>query len=74
MIDLDPSLSPSDHIVDNDERVSISKIAQITGYEIEFIKKELCLDRTFISLGDLREAILHYLEKFNDGRSSASPF
>ena len=44
------------------EKVSLGKLAQLTGFPEDFIKKELLLDDDSFSLSELRECAARYLD------------
>lgn len=48
-----------------DEKVSIRSLSELTGFPVEFIKKELLLDQEPISMNDLRQSMIAYLEQSN---------
>lgn len=51
--------------VGGDEKVSIRSLSELTGFPVEFIKKELLLDQEPISMNDLRQSMIAYLEQSN---------
>ena len=53
----------AENIIHNDESIPISSLSNLTGFPTEFIKRELLLENSPISLGDLRKSILNYLER-----------
>ena len=48
------------------ERVSVSTLSKLTGFPLEFIKKELLIQEDTLSMGELRESMLQYLSKSDD--------
>lgn len=44
------------------DKIPLASLSQLTGFPIEFIKKELLLDDEELSLEDLRNSMLNYLE------------
>ena len=51
--------------IDGNEKVSLSSLSELTGFPVEFIKKELLLDQEPISMNDLRQSMIAYLEQSN---------
>ncbi|ATH08787.1 hypothetical protein BIY24_12760 [Halobacteriovorax marinus] len=49
-----------------EEMVSFSTLSQMTGFPVDFIKKELLLDEEPISMSQLRESMAIYLESTID--------
>jgi hypothetical protein len=47
---------------DDDEKVSLSSLSELTGFPVDFIKKELLLEEEPISMNELRHSVLRYLE------------
>ncbi len=48
----------------NREPVSLNQLAELTGFPVDFIKKELLLsDESQMSVDELREKVLSYLNK-----------
>ena len=45
-----------------EERVSLDRLSQLTGFPKDFIKKELLLDDDILSLSLLRERAVRYLD------------
>ena len=45
-----------------EQRVSISSLSSLTGFPVEFIKKELLVDDELLSMKQLRNSMLTYLE------------
>lgn len=52
-------------VAGGDEKISISSLSELTGFPVEFIKKELLLDQEPISMNDLRQSMIAYLEQSN---------
>lgn len=46
----------------DDEKVSLSSLSELTGFPVDFIKKELLLEEEPISMNELRHSVLRYLE------------
>ncbi|GAB4009984.1 MAG: hypothetical protein Fur0010_01700 [Bdellovibrio sp.] len=44
------------------DKIPLASLSQLTGFPIEFIKKELLLDDEELSMEDLRSSMLKYLE------------
>jgi predicted transcriptional regulator len=47
---------------DDDEKVSFASLSELTGFPVDFIKKELLLDEEPVSMNELRRSVLRYLE------------
>ncbi len=45
-----------------DEKVSFSTLSEMTGFPVEFIKKELLIDEEPVSMSLLRKSMATYLE------------
>ncbi len=60
---------PSDGAVSDKERVSLTTLSELTGFPLEFIKKELLIQEDSLSMGELRESVLTYLSKSDAGYS-----
>jgi len=45
-----------------DEKVSLSSLSELTGFPVDFIKKELLLEKEPLSLNELRTSMMAYLE------------
>ncbi len=46
-----------------DEKVSLSSLSELTGFPVDFIKKELLIEKEEpISLNELRTSMMSYLE------------
>ncbi len=56
-------LMDAENIIHDDEPIALSSLSQLTGFPTEFIKRELLLEKSTISLGELRGSIISYLEK-----------
>jgi len=54
-----PKLQPE---IGETEKIPLESLSQLTGFPIEFIKKELLLDNEELSMEDLRSSMLNYLE------------
>ena len=44
------------------EQVSVNSLSAMTGFPIEFIKKELLISQENISVDELRKSVLDYLQ------------
>ena len=44
------------------EKVPLESLSELTGFPVEFIKKELLLDEESLSMNDLRKSMAVYLE------------
>lgn len=62
---------PSDEAKSDKERVSLTTLSELTGFPLEFIKKELLIQEDSLSMGELRSSVLCYLSK-SDGRYSGN--
>lgn len=45
-----------------EEKVSFSSLSEMTGFPVEFIKKELLIDEEPVSMSQLRTSMAAYLE------------
>ena len=45
-----------------EEKVSFSTLSEMTGFPVEFIKKELLIDEEPVSMSQLRTSMASYLE------------
>lgn len=54
--------SPVFEGMDDNEKVSLSSLSELTGFPVDFIKKELLLDEEPVSMNELRASVLRYLE------------
>lgn len=52
------------------EKVSLSSLSELTGFPVDFIKKELLLEEEPVSMSDLRQSVLRYLEAASQSFSS----
>lgn len=48
--------------IDEDTKLSLSSLSELTGFPEDFIKKELLLEGETLSMKELRESVLTYLE------------
>ena len=48
--------------LNQDEKISIDSLAGLTGFPADFIKRELLLEASNLSLNELRERVATYLE------------
>ena len=44
-------------------KLSVKSLAQLTGFPVDFIKKELLLETNTLSLNELRDSMVKYLNK-----------
>ncbi|MGB0452680.1 MAG: hypothetical protein ACPGJV_03125 [Bacteriovoracaceae bacterium] len=54
------------HNIENhseESNVSLDTISDITGFPVDYIKKELLLESDYVTLGNLRKVMLNYLDK-----------
>ncbi len=54
-------LKDSDKPSSTDVGVTLGSLAEMTGFPIEYIKRELLLDEDSLSVDELRERVLAYL-------------
>lgn len=59
----------SDETTSEKERVSLSTLSEMTGFPLEFIKKELLIQSDSLSMSELRESVLDYLSRSDEGYS-----
>ncbi len=55
---------------DSGDRVSISSLSELTGFPVDFIKKELLLEDDTLTMEELRASMINFLEhstKFIEG-------
>ncbi len=50
-----------------DEQIPLSSISKLTGFPVDFIKKELVLENDTLPMKDLRKSMLHFLNITMDG-------
>jgi hypothetical protein len=48
--------------VEGTQKVPLESLSELTGFPVEFIKKELLLDGETLSMNDLRKSMAVYLE------------
>lgn len=48
--------------IDDTMKVSLSSLSEMTGFPVDFIKKELLLENEPVSMQELRQSVLRYLE------------
>lgn len=48
--------------IDDKMKVSLSSLSEMTGFPVDFIKKELLLENEPVSMHELRQSVLRYLE------------
>lgn len=51
--------------MDENKKVPLKSLSDLTGFPIEFIKKELLLEEEELSMQDLRSSMITYLESTN---------
>lgn len=44
------------------EKVTLASLSELTGFPVDFIKKELLIDHEPVSLSELRKSMMAYLE------------
>lgn len=49
-----------------EEKVSFSTLSEMTGFPVEFIKKELLIEEEPVSMSQLRSSMAKYLEQTID--------
>lgn len=52
--------------MNEEEKVPLASLSELTGFPVEFIKKELLLDGEELSLEDLRKSMVTYLKSTNE--------
>ncbi len=66
-LDLSSQSGRQDTQHEDTDLVTLSSLAGLTGFPVEYIKKELLLEGDFISMKDLRSTMLTYLNKTMEG-------
>jgi len=64
--DLRPRKHIRDRATSSKERVSLNTLSSLTGFPLEFIKKELLIQEDSLSMVELRESMLTYLSKSDE--------
>jgi len=64
--DLRPRKHFRDRATNSKERVSLDTLSSLTGFPLEFIKKELLIQEDSLSMVELRESMLTYLSKSDE--------
>lgn len=54
------------HTHEDQKQVPLESLSELTGFPVEFIKKELLLDEENVSMNDLRQSIVRYLESTSE--------
>ncbi len=49
-------------VIEKQDNVSMDSLSEMTGFPVEFIKKELLLSQNEISIDELRHSVLDYLQ------------
>lgn len=55
-------LDENGNALGDDQKVPLSSLSELTGFPVEFIKKELLLKGEELSMSDLRSSMISYLE------------
>ncbi|MBK23377.1 MAG: hypothetical protein CME70_05165 [Halobacteriovorax sp.] len=55
-------LDENGNVLGDDQKVPLSSLSELTGFPVEFIKKELLLEGEELSMSDLRTSMISYLE------------
>lgn len=55
-------LDENGNVLGDDKKVPLSSLSELTGFPVEFIKKELLLKGEELSMSDLRSSMISYLE------------
>ena len=55
-------LDENGNALGDDKKVPLSSLSELTGFPVEFIKKELLLEGEELSMSDLRTSMISYLE------------
>lgn len=56
------STEQQDRSMEKQNNVSMESLSEMTGFPIEFIKKELLISQNQVSLDELRRSVLDYLQ------------
>ena len=56
------STEQQESVIEKQDNVSMDSLSEITGFPVEFIKKELLLSQNEISIDELRHSVLDYLQ------------
>ncbi len=56
------STEQQDSLMENSKNVSMESLSEMTGFPVEFIKKELLISQNQVSLEELRRSVLDYLQ------------
>ncbi|MCO4794626.1 MAG: hypothetical protein KC493_12985 [Bacteriovoracaceae bacterium] len=49
------------------KKVPLESLSELTGFPVDFIKKELLLDQESLSMEELRKSMVNYLENTAEG-------
>ena len=55
-------LDENGNVLGEDQKVPLSSLSELTGFPVEFIKKELLLNGEELSMAELRTSMISYLE------------
>lgn len=55
-------LDENGNVLGDDQKVPLSSLSELTGFPVEFIKKELLLEGEELSMSELRTSMISYLE------------
>lgn len=55
-------LDENGNALGDNQKVPLSSLSELTGFPVEFIKKELLLEESELSMSDLRTSMISYLE------------
>jgi len=56
------STEQQDSSMEKQENISIDSLSDMTGFPIEFIKRELLISQNQVSIDELRHSVLDYLQ------------
>lgn len=55
------STEQQDSSMEKQENVSMESLSEMTGFPVEFIKKELLISQSKVSIDELRRSVIDYL-------------
>ena len=55
-------LDENGNVLGEDQKVPLSSLSELTGFPVDFIKKELLLEGEELSMAELRTSMISYLE------------
>jgi len=51
-------------------KVTLSSLSDLTGFPLDFLKKELLLDEESMSIEELRASVMNFLQAVMDGKTN----